>query len=65
MPKPPASRQNNRDMEMTSIIMQPYAPVGIIGLGLRGTVLPGRLIDTKLPSIEAISRRPVASEVIR
>ena len=45
--------------------MQPYAPVGIIGLGLRGTALPGRLIDAKLPSIEAIPRPPVASEVIR
>jgi hypothetical protein len=52
-------------MEITSIIMQPYAPVGIIGLGLRGTALPGRLIDAKLPSIEAIPRRLIASEVIR
>jgi 3-hydroxyisobutyrate dehydrogenase-like beta-hydroxyacid dehydrogenase len=42
--------------------MQPYAPVGIIGLGLMGTALSGRLIDAEVPSIEAIRRRPIASE---
>ena len=31
--------------------MHPNAPVGIIGLGLMGTALSGRLIDAKLPLI--------------
>ncbi len=42
--------------------MQPYAPVAIIGLGLMGGSLSVRLIDAKVPPIEAIRRRPIASE---
>jgi hypothetical protein len=52
-------------MEKAIQFMQPYAPVEIIGLGLLGAALRGRLIEAKVPSIEAIRRLPVASEVIR
>jgi hypothetical protein len=53
-------------MEKAIQFMQPYPPVGIIGLGLLGTAaLPGRQIEAKVPSIEAIRRLPFASEVIR
>jgi hypothetical protein len=53
-------------MEKAIQFMQPYAPVGIIGSDLLGTAaLPGRLIEAKEPSIEAIRRLSVASEVMR
>ena len=51
MPKPPASKQNSRDIEIGDLIMQPNAPVGIIGLGLMGTALSERLIDADVPLI--------------
>jgi 3-hydroxyisobutyrate dehydrogenase-like beta-hydroxyacid dehydrogenase len=51
MPKPPASKPNNRDIESGDLIMQPNTPVGIIGLGLMGAALSGRLIDADVPLI--------------
>jgi 3-hydroxyisobutyrate dehydrogenase-like beta-hydroxyacid dehydrogenase len=47
MPKLPASRPNNRDIESGDLIMQMNAPIGIIGLGLMGTALSESLIDAK------------------
>jgi 3-hydroxyisobutyrate dehydrogenase-like beta-hydroxyacid dehydrogenase len=51
MPKPPASKPNSRDIESGDLIMQPNTPVGIIGLGLMGTALSGRLIEADVPLI--------------
>jgi 3-hydroxyisobutyrate dehydrogenase-like beta-hydroxyacid dehydrogenase len=51
MPKPPASKPNNRYIESGGLIMQPNTPVGIIGLGLMGAALSGRLIDADVPLI--------------
>ncbi len=51
MPKPPASKPNSCDIESGDLIMQPNTPVGIIGLGLMGTALSGRLIDADVPLI--------------
>jgi len=51
MPRPLASKPNSRDIESGDLIMQPNTPVGIIGLGLMGTALSGRLIDADVPLI--------------
>jgi len=51
MPKPPASKPNSRDIEGGDLIMQPNAPAGIIGLGLMGAALSGRLIEADVPLI--------------
>src|SRR6202051_2920449 len=50
MPKPPASKRNSRDIE-SGDLMQPNMPVGIIGLGLMGAALSGRLIGADVPLI--------------